>query len=506
MTATPPPFQDADQQTITTLPSISPYSRLWWTTQTISGIPADSVGWLVSQGWQITNIVPDNTTVPPTQYYSMTRESLQNWMVLQNLLDSYTIADNDAKEANETRYNDIVTDWQEMLTSTQEYMETQTEEQNAAALLYLGNLDTYMTNVESLVNANADSMTDAIQAATNLMITIQGEMDDYENAYGLLIDQLMSDYEDYEVDFSAILNLLPTDYEDGYKVDYSAILDLLPTDYENGYKVDYSAVLNYLPEDYDYHAITAKQFLDGLGATELSRINEKFAASLSTQLQMLTDSGLYNSTIAADVRARNTRDKNEEIVALNDRLNREKLENQHRLFEQQVAMRGRTLDGTDKLYDRKTAMRGHMLDGTDKLYDRQVAMRGHMLDGTDKMYDRKTAAHQATMASRERLHTLKQELLKYRIAQELQNADAMTSHRNKAIVELMNVYMARLEGQRGVHADNMKLMAYQLDERNKLMIGLYGFVERREDVGPSFKDLAQVCTALGDSGGGWVTP
>ena len=49
-------------------------------------------------------------------------------------------------------------------------------------------------------------------------------------------------------------------------------------------------------------------------------------------------------------------------------------------------------------------------------------------------------------------------------------------------------------------------MAYQLDERNKLLIGIYGFVERREDVGPKFENMAQVCTALADAGGGWMTP
>jgi hypothetical protein len=52
----------------------------------------------------------------------------------------------------------------------------------------------------------------------------------------------------------------------------------------------------------------------------------------------------------------------------------------------------------------------------------------------------------------------------------------------------------------------MRLMIYQLDERNKILIGLYGFVERREDDPPSFDALTQICTGLGDAGGGWVTP
>jgi hypothetical protein len=49
-------------------------------------------------------------------------------------------------------------------------------------------------------------------------------------------------------------------------------------------------------------------------------------------------------------------------------------------------------------------------------------------------------------------------------------------------------------------------MAYQLSTRNELLIGLYGFVERREDVGPEWQELAKVVAGLGDSGGGWLTP
>jgi hypothetical protein len=49
-------------------------------------------------------------------------------------------------------------------------------------------------------------------------------------------------------------------------------------------------------------------------------------------------------------------------------------------------------------------------------------------------------------------------------------------------------------------------MAYQLDERNKLLIGLYSFVERREDIGPEWKDMTQIIAGLGDSAGGWLSP
>jgi hypothetical protein len=97
-------------------------------------------------------------------------------------------------------------------------------------------------------------------------------------------------------------------------------------------------------------------------------------------------------------------------------------------------------------------------------------------------------------------------LLRYRVAQELGNANAIAEHKHKSIVEYMNVAQVRLQHLANVHDQDMRLMAYQLDEQNKLMVGLYGFVERREDIGPSWDQFAKLATSLGDAGGGWVTP
>jgi len=53
---------------------------------------------------------------------------------------------------------------------------------------------------------------------------------------------------------------------------------------------------------------------------------------------------------------------------------------------------------------------------------------------------------------------------------------------------------------------NRQLMAYQIDTKNQLVVGLYGFVERRDDVAPEWKDMVQMIAGLGDSAGGWITP
>ncbi len=174
-----------------------------------------------------------------------------------------------------------------------------------------------------------------------------------------------------------------------------------------------------LIRDYGVHAETAKALLTDLGSTELARIHEAFAASRSVQLQHSIDKGLYSSLDPVDITARSDRDRDEQIQALNDRLAREKLTNEHTLYGQRVSL---------------------------------------------------------------------------------------AEFRNQAIVAKMNTYVTRLDGWKTVHADNMKLMAYQLDERNKLLVGLYSFVERREDVAPQWRDMSSMIAGLGDAAGGWIQP
>ena len=396
MAITVVPAEDPDQSQIEITPASTPWASSWWANQTITNVPLDTFGWLAGQGWQLTDVTFDTSTVPKTPYFTMQRESLQNMYVLQSLLNSYTIAYNDARKYNNERYNEVVEDWTEMLASSQVQFEAEISEQNTQAALYLGNLGTYMDALDVLVASNTTAMDAAIAAS------------------GTFLTDAQTNYDDFETLFGGVLALLESDYTD--------------------------------------HASLARGFLTGLGATELARINEQFKASLATQVQLLIDRGLSSDAVTAEITERNTRDKNEAIAELNDKLNREKLANQHTLYGQQVAMRGQTLQG------------------------------------------------------RERLHALAQEVLRYRQAQTLGNAEAETSHRSKAIAEMMGIAMARLQGLQGKHTENMALMAYQLEERNKLLIGLYGFVERREDVGPKFEELAKLAAGLGDSGGGWVTP
>ena len=320
----PVPDHDVPNWSINIPDRVSPWSATWWSTVVVTNIPGDSVGWLLAQGWTIASVSYDTSTIPATPRYSMTKQKFSTSTVLQHLLDDFTNRDNTAKWANEVRYNSVVEHWAGLVDNTEDYLDTQAQQQAEHVALYLTNLDTYMNDINTDIDATE----------TN----------------------------------------------------------------------------------YTSHVTTATNFLDGLGTTDEARIREHFAASLATQTQQLVDNGLYSSGRITDITARNTRDLNEELAKHNDRINREKWENQHKLYEQQVQM-----------------------------------------------------------------------------SKEL-------------IVNKMNVSMARLTGLDRKEEQDMQLMKYFLDTRNQLLVGLYGFVERRDDLPPSWENLSQIVAALGDSGGGWISP
>ena len=593
MTTAIVPLQDPGQTELLMGLQVSPWNMNWWTQQTITNISGfdASYGWLLSQGWNVVGAPAfDNTTTPPTPFYTMSRFGLNNWAVLQSLLTEYETEANEAIWANAVRYNDVVRSWENMIASSHVQWDLEITERNTQATLFLGNLDTYMTEVDGLIDANqAQIVLDAADAETALddahtklteletntvasIATIEGllttqegyltsflvdfaaelaELDVNYAATYAIVDPLITTLEASLVTFVAEVGVLLTTILADYTTLEGTINGILATDAStlSSHATDYNAVLAMLELDYDDHAVIARQFLIDLGETETARIAEKFTSSLSTQMQQLVDRGLYSAGLAVDVTARTTRDHNEEIVALNDRLMREKLVNQHQLYGQQTQMRIGTMGGKDRVYGLRAELSRYHASQITGLYgllqqvrDRTIAtkrlimavqleinqfvinMRTALLGilngivtqnaaGIDREFTAEIDVLRSAMSERERILGMLQDATKGVIAGKdryaaslMQLASTLAEHKHKAIVEKMNEFNVRLAGLQGQHEADMKLMAYQLDERNKLLIGIYGFVEKRDDVGPNFEAMTQVVTALGDAGGGWVTP
>jgi hypothetical protein len=512
------PEQDSGQFSINYVHQVTPYTPNWWATDTITNIPSDSVGWLVAQGWQIVTITYDRTTTPPTAYYELTRESLKNWIILQSLLEEYTRASNVANTNNTIRYNDIITSWDIMLETSHDQFEAQSAEHVSYSTLYLANTDTFMNEVDSLIDLNQSQLLLDTDDASDKLTEMHTKLSDLETnvvTSTATIDALLVTQDGYLTTFLADLAAKLADLDTDYAAQLAAI-DLLLTQGDADLAIfvsDYEGELANLQSEYTTHSDTATAFLVDLGATDLARINEQFDAALSEQLQLLTDRGLYSSAVAVDVTARNTRDRDEQITALNDRLMREKLENQHSIYGQKVAMRERKLNGVDRLQNLRQSVTQWNTSQRDSLFAQLQQIQAQHLTGIASRNATSQDVSRVEMTERERLLGFLQDSVNGVISGKgtysqmtVQHGSTLAEHKHRAIAEKVNESVQRLASLQLTHEECLKLMQYQLDERNKILIGLYGFVERRDDVAPNFEMLVQVATGLGDAGGGWVTP
>lgn len=497
---------------------VNPYTGIWWSTQTVTDVPENVMGWLVAQGYEITGITQDTTTVPPTNYFALTREGMKPLQVLLTLCNSYTIAANEAREANQVRYNQVVFNWCETIETSHDQFDAQTDEQNAQAGVFMTDLDAYMDAIETLI---ADNQTQIVLDALTAKVALEymdgrlTELEDNAAASAVIINALLAglstNVNTYVSEIETILTSLDADYV-AIEADLDAIKTSTGTLVE-GFATDYQSILDYLESDYMTHDSVSKGFLNDLGATELARINEQFASQLSVQLQQLVTRGLSTATLITDITQRNHRDRDEQIQALNDRLMREKLDNQHRLYQQQFGMRTKMLDGLSQVHSVRQEVLKYQASLISGVYALLQETRNRIMAGKQAILSARDAnarlgievnstllqqlqtALQGVLGGKERFGTLLMQL-----------ASNLAEHKHKAIAERMNTAAQRLDGWKSVAADNMKLMMYQLDERNKLLIGLYSFVERRDDLSPEWKDMASMIAGLGDSGGGWIQP
>jgi hypothetical protein len=255
-------------------PMWSPYTPAWWSTSMATKVPETAVGYLVAQGWQIVRAYTEDDI----NYYDLARQSMQNWMILQTLLDSYTFAYNEGRAHNFIRYDDLVKNWNRMLVATRGTLNTIRDVSDGHVSLFLTQIDTLLADLETDVG------------------DIKGELD-------------------------------------GVSDDIDAQLAL------------YLSKLETLDGQFTTHRSTSRDLLVGLGTTETARINEQWDNELAKAYQGLVNRGLYSSVLYAQLEARIERERSEALTKWNDQLAREKNENEHTLYKEQMATDEAVLGG-----------------------------------------------------------------------------------------------------------------------------------------------------------------
>jgi hypothetical protein len=441
------------------------YMGNWWFTgPPVPNISEDTKSLLIAQGWDIVSSVK-NPVHPHETTYTMQRTRLLSWNVLQSLLSDFTFAFNEGREANQRRYEDVIDGYYEML------MKFQTETDAFQVSKANGHLLYMLVKMDSLGNEAIDLQNDIAaidngdrQAAlAQLKANWEAAANSADAEYGTMVSGLN----------------LPS---------IIAGVDAAMTNFSSAvaaFNVNYAGLSALLASDFTTHQSLTRGLLTGLGATELARINEKYGSSLATQKQQLVDRGFYSSSIVTDITARNTREKNEAVTELNDKLNREKLANEHTLYGQQYQMRLGGLDASMKALDaaaRVVQMRLQHGQWTSSIRHgvAQISVNARL----------------ALLGLRERYYRTLMDTVGWESDQRFRLHD-----------KLIEVHLKQFELRNRVFDKDFELMKYQLDERSNIAGALFGFVERRTDDYPDMESIAQLTAALGETGAStWHAP
>jgi len=96
----------------------------WYYTRTTT-VTDDALPWMLSQGYYVISSTPhyDFSGNLTHTLYSIRRDEYQAKLALQDLSDTFVEAYNNGREANETRYDDIVGLWEILISATQTDLE-----------------------------------------------------------------------------------------------------------------------------------------------------------------------------------------------------------------------------------------------------------------------------------------------------------------------------------------------------------------------------------------------
>jgi DNA-binding ferritin-like protein (Dps family) len=88
------------------------------------------------------------------------------------------------------------------------------------------------------------------------------------------------------------------------------------------------------------------------------------------------------------------------------------------------------------------------------------------------------------------------------ISERLQRMKAdLSLKKNQVYFDVLRMRQGTIDAKMGLVNKQQQFLAYQMDERNKILMGLFGFMERRTDSYPDLGVMAQLTASLGDAGG-----
>lgn len=247
-----------------------------------------------------------------------------------------------------------------------------------------------LDELESNVNADVDDIVAVIEEAESVLETYRNQMASHISAYEIQMDKLDANVTAVEATFATIVSAAYTAYQtyrtellsltasseselSNLKSDVSGLLTELNTTLAT-HSATYQGIVDLFASDWTTHAATTRALLVDLGTSELDRINEQFDNLLVRNRQMLMSRGLYKSALTPIIDAQVERERAMAIADLNDRLAREQVEHEHRLYGEHANVRDRQAQGEQYLFSLRDMAIKYRAQWSERLYLQAVGL------------------------------------------------------------------------------------------------------------------------------------
>lgn len=370
----------------------------------------------------------------------------------------------------------------ETILTTQSTSLSQFVSRAAALLTQLGSdyttHDAAIADLESTEDSNLTSHVTAYEAKLDAMETavstvetqLLGLVDDAEAAYTEYRTEALSILTEMDTALSALSSGIDTQ------------LDAMDAAIA-GHEVTYDGLLALLTTDYDTHAGLTRGYLSDLGTTELARINELFDNLLASARQNLTDRGFYSSALVTQTDARVERERSEAITTLNDRLNREKVDHEHKLYAELTSVRDKSLAGEQYVHSLDDAAIKYRAEWTLRLHQQTVEFKKTVLDMRDNLRQAKNQfiaqeqgvrtsvfgwgqdARKAVADGKDQVYQLRQAVIRWKSDSEFKLAAELRSIRDAT----GDLYKTELDARNGADA-------FAAGIREKILTLLNGYI------------------------------
>jgi hypothetical protein len=452
----------------------SPYTDLWFTASNVTNVDREMMGWLTAQGWQVVDVTYDETTSPPTPSYSMSKQSMNNWLILQELMFSLITAHNQGLTMNYLRYRDIVTVWNHAFAQSQQQYAAMNTKSNADVLVYMtaftddtqvistqiglarsealaesdrvatqlvsyvnkldeieANYQSHSSVISTLLTRQSDALTNYLSAYESQLDTLDAEYSTHTGTLDDLLADMTSDLTSHITSQLANLDTLLTDY-----TTHAAAVNALKTSAQavltaHGSQVE--SLLSTILSDYTTLDSSITGSLSELGTafddhsasyeTILANITADFTTHAATTRGLLT--GLGTTELA---RINEEYDARLSVVAqnlvnrgfyssalLNDEQERVERERSERIGKLNDDLAREKVTNEHQLFAEQDKMRARSLDGRDRLYGIQQDVLRYEAQSAYQLFGQLQGVRDRTLSAKQAVYGLKDQFTRFQV-------------------------------------------------------------------------------------------